>query len=190
MWQRGMAGSAGEAGHRVTAIASLADWAPTAGAECLLIADLEGLPEFRAQHRHVPVLVVLEVLEVAGVAAAIRAGATGVVGEHDDPDRILMVVDRAIEGLTVLPSGVVAAMARMVPEESDTSSWVSEEEIRWLRWMAGGGTVAELADDIGYSERAMFRLLKSMYERLGVKNRTEALLWASQRGLLEGDEPG
>lgn len=45
-------------------------------------------------------------------------------------------------------------------------------------------TVGDLSAEIGYSERAMFRHLKALYFRLGVRNRTEALLWAKQRGLL------
>jgi DNA-binding CsgD family transcriptional regulator len=50
--------------------------------------------------------------------------------------------------------------------------------------MANGQTVGELARAVGYSEREMFRLLRSLYERMGVRNRTEALLKAAQSGLL------
>jgi DNA-binding CsgD family transcriptional regulator len=41
--------------------------------------------------------------------------------------------------------------------------------------------VANLA---GYSERAMFRLLRGLYARIGVRNRTEALMRAKERGWL------
>jgi hypothetical protein len=35
---------------------------------------------------------------------------------------------------------------------------------------------------VGYSEREMFRLLRQLYDRMGVRNRTEALLKAAQCG--------
>jgi DNA-binding CsgD family transcriptional regulator len=45
-------------------------------------------------------------------------------------------------------------------------------------------SIAELAQTIGYSERAMYRLLKGLYTTIGVRNRTEALLKASQGGWI------
>ena len=53
-----------------------------------------------------------------------------------------------------------------------------------LQTMAKGRTVAQLARAVGYSEREMFRLLRQLYDRMGVRNRTEALLKAAQCGLL------
>jgi DNA-binding CsgD family transcriptional regulator len=75
-------------------------------------------------------------------------------------------------------------MAQLVPDESGLASLVGGEEQSWLRSMAGGMTVADLAESVGYSERAMFRLLRDLYRRIGVKNRTEALIWASRNSLL------
>ena len=187
VWQRGFSTLADESGYEVRIVDRLSDWQPTADRECIVTTDVNEIPPFRAEHRFVPVVAVLDEVDLASVARSIRAGATGVLGEHDDPDEVVTTLDRAMRGRVVLPLEVVAAMARMVPEESDTSSWVSATEVEWLRWMARGGTVADLAEDTGYSERAMFRQLKTMYERLGVRNRTEALLWASQRGLLEDE---
>jgi DNA-binding CsgD family transcriptional regulator len=42
----------------------------------------------------------------------------------------------------------------------------------------------QLAEQAGYSERAMFRLLKNIYSRLGVRNRTQALMLAKDQGWL------
>jgi DNA-binding CsgD family transcriptional regulator len=61
---------------------------------------------------------------------------------------------------------------------------ISDREIEWLRTLAAGSTVARLAEGVGYSERAMFRLLRDLYQRLGVKSRTEALMLAQQQGWL------
>jgi DNA-binding NarL/FixJ family response regulator len=50
--------------------------------------------------------------------------------------------------------------------------------------LASGRTVSQLAEQSGYSERAMFRLLRKVYVRMQVRNRTEALLRARQQGWL------
>jgi DNA-binding CsgD family transcriptional regulator len=51
-----------------------------------------------------------------------------------------------------------------------------------LQQLAGGITVAQLAHRAGYSERAMYRLLRGLYIKLDVKTRTEALMLARARG--------
>ena len=50
--------------------------------------------------------------------------------------------------------------------------------------LASGRIVSQLAERSGYSERAMFRLLRKVYVRMQVRNRTEALLRARQQGWL------
>jgi DNA-binding CsgD family transcriptional regulator len=44
--------------------------------------------------------------------------------------------------------------------------------------------VGQLADQAGYSERAMFRMLRNLYAKLKVSTRTEALMHARERGWL------
>jgi DNA-binding NarL/FixJ family response regulator len=64
---------------------------------------------------------------------------------------------------------------------------VTEEEVGWLADLAAGETVARIAHETGYSERAMFRRLREVYERLGVTSRTEAIVAAERLGLFDQD---
>ena len=43
----------------------------------------------------------------------------------------------------------------------------SPREIEWLQQLAKGIPVAQLADRAGYSERAMYRLLRGLYTKTG-----------------------
>jgi DNA-binding NarL/FixJ family response regulator len=61
---------------------------------------------------------------------------------------------------------------------------ITADEIGWLRRLADGVTVADLAKQVGYSERMMFRLLASVYARLGVDNHTKATIRARDEGWL------
>lgn len=88
---------------------------------------------------------------------------------HETDDVVLMPRDAAISGLTGTPSDVLG-----------------EQEIHWLRALAKGQRVHELADDAGYSERSMFRQLSRLYDLLGAANRTEALVAAERLALLDG----
>ncbi len=117
-------------------------------------------------------------------AEALRSGAHGVVAWDLAPEVILSVVVAALDGSTVLPTGVARSMAASGPALYD-AEWITPEEVGWLRLLANGATVQQLAEKVGYSERALYRMLHGLYGRMRVSNRTEAILQASRWGLLD-----
>ena len=109
---------------------------------------------------------------------AVRAGATSVLPRASGPGELLRTVEATAAGQAVVPVEVLAALA------SEASRPLPEERLSWLRHLAGGRTVAELARRVGYSERAMFRMLRSLYREMGVENRLQAVLRAQELGWL------
>lgn len=169
---------------------NLEEWTPRQGGTCIVLGvggddDLDVLRAFHEDHSFTPVVAVSDDSSVSTSARLIRSGATTVVAETEPPDVLRGVVLAALGGRGSMSSDMVQRLAEFVPDEDDWASWISETQLEWLRAMASGSTVLDLAEDAGYSERAMFRNLKSMYMRIGVKNRTEALMWASRNGLLD-----
>jgi DNA-binding NarL/FixJ family response regulator len=67
---------------------------------------------------------------------------------------------------------------------AETDPAITTDQMAWLRHLASGMTVAELARVAGYSERAMFRLLQSLYRQLGARTRIEAIVRAQEQGWL------
>ena len=182
-------------GHDIEVVVceDLEEWTPRQGGTCIVLGaggddDLELLRGFHEDHPFTPVVVVSDDVGVSTFARLIRSGATAVVGETEPPDILRGVVLAALGGRASLSADMTQRLAEFVPDEDDWASFVSESELEWLRAMASGSTVLDLAEDAGFSERAMFRNLKSMYMRIGVKNRTEALMWASRNGLLDTSE--
>ncbi len=170
---------------------ALQDWVPGRdGVAVILDLSSDGardaLAEFVVEHPHIPVVAVLEELVLAEYAAAIRAGARAAVGEDEPTDAIVTVLQLALEGRTAVPFSVIDSMAARVPAAPDPNAWVSDDEAVWLRRLADGETVAGLAAHVGYSEREMFRTLHDLYVRIGVRNRTEAIIWATRHGVLDG----
>lgn len=141
------------------------------------LADLAAMPA-------VLVVALLDDLTVTTAVRAARAGAAGVLDRSAPADGVRRAVLAAIGGDAVLPRPALAALAAST--EPDASLWQrpSEAQLGWLRDLAAGSTVARIAANTGYSERAMFRLLQQLYAQLGARSRTEALMKAQQRGWL------
>ncbi len=123
----------------------------------------------------------------AGHAHAFEHGVASATPWDADPGDIVTALSHAIEGWARLPVTTVRALAAEWPGAHTPRPDVTDEEVGWLADLAAGETVARIADATGYSERAMFRRLREVYERLGVTSRAEAILVAERRGLFAGD---
>jgi DNA-binding NarL/FixJ family response regulator len=138
-------------------------------------------------HKAQPDVVVVAVLEDTGVDAYVRAlaaGAVSAVPRDTPPEGMRQVFEAAVSGTSLLPTDVVRVLLSRGEPAPDSSEMPSPREIEWLQQLAAGLTVAQLADQTGYSERAMYRLLRSLYAKLNVKTRMEALMLAHERGWL------
>ena len=189
MWRRGLADALGEAGYDVTAIDDPNEWQPGRHGSGLVMAvtddsEWESVEVFSEEHPYTPVVAAVSDLTLTKLAHGLRHGAAGVVDVNWEIESIVAVLSAAFAEMALIPCRMAAAMAQLVPVDSSAAALVTEEQVGWLRAMAGGQTVADIAEAVGYSERAMFRNLKETYLRIGVKNRTEALIWASRNGVL------
>lgn len=189
-WRRGVAAVLEDAGYETEPFAAISDWKPGVGGSAVIAqVDNEAAENALRQHSaafpHIPLLAVVEDASAATTAHLLRLGATAVLDENEEVETFPDAVRASLQGRSSLPTIVVRAMAQSVPDRRDVTRWLDDNEAAWLRRMSQGQTVSEIADDLGYSERAMFRILRNLYTRLGVKNRTEALIWASRNGLLD-----
>ena len=62
---------------------------------------------------------------------------------------------------------------------------LSSSEQRMLRRLASGAPIAEVASEMGYSERSMYRELSKLWEKLGVSGRAAGLRRAKDVGLID-----
>jgi DNA-binding NarL/FixJ family response regulator len=178
-----------DAGFVAVEIDDLEAWVPGRDGSVLVIvarddAVKDAMRVFCDDHPHMPVVAITADANVGTVGEWLRAGATTVVGEDDPTDHLVTALRAAVSGWTALPVNTARAMAARVPPPADPSEWVSEIELEWLRSLMDGTTVPAIAVEAGYSEREMFRVLQRLYQRLGVGNRTEAIVWATKAGLL------
>jgi len=130
------------------------------------------------------VVALLEVDVAAAGVRAVRGGARSVLARRASAEMLQRTVAATIDGHAVVPAHVLAALAAGVGTGIKPAESVPAEKLLWLRALAEGSTVARLASQAGYSERAMFRLLRSLYREMGVAGRFEALMRAKEQGWL------
>jgi DNA-binding NarL/FixJ family response regulator len=174
----------GEAGYVVDRPADFARWAEGPGARALVVGcsggeEARSIARLRARGRDLVVVALLVDGSANGYREVLETGVDSAVARDAPLERIVEVVGAAVNRRTVLPTDVARGLA--VRDDGR----VGDRQARWLRALARGETVEQLADSAGYSERAMYRQLRQLYDALGAGNRTEALLQALRRGLID-----
>jgi DNA-binding NarL/FixJ family response regulator len=189
LFRRGVMAVLGDAGFEPQTPEELLSWIREEQRPVVLLSLLSSddwrlLARLREARADTMVIAVLADASTRSHVQAIRGGAIAAVTRDAPPDTMRKVFNAAVAGKSILPVEVVRGLATLEPPEEE-DEWVpSPQQVDWLRELALGTTVARLADRAGYSERAMFRLLRELYVRIGARNRTEALIRAHERGWL------
>lgn len=129
------------------------------------------------------IVAVIPDLDVPNYVRAISAGADGVVYVDTPSETTVDVIVAAVHGEILLPQQAARSMAALAQREVPDSS-LSVRESALLAALADGMTVGQLAAREHYSERTVRRHLQSLYLKLGVGTRSEAIALAAKRGLL------
>ncbi|MEV7624098.1 hypothetical protein [Actinoplanes sp. NPDC089786] len=154
--------------------------------------DWDLLKELSHARDRMFVVAVLEEVSADAYVRALTAGAVSAMPRNATAAIVLDTFHAAIRGTSLVPLDVIRSLLppspAVPPPDGNPSEGkpygLSETERRWLRELSTGLTVGRLAEQEHYSERVMFRLLRELYNRLGARTRTEALMHAQERGLL------
>ena len=117
------------------------------------------------------------------VRGAIQGGAAGYLLKDRPADEIAAAIRTAHLGLAQLDP---SALARLLQSPASTVSFdttLSERELQVLRLISGGSTNREIARDLHLSEGTVKNHVSRILERLGVRHRTEAAVFAREHGM-------
>jgi len=116
------------------------------------------------------------------VLAALEAGANGYVMKSADADDIVQAVRDVNEGKRVLDPSIARLVGIIQAETGPTD--LTERELGVLAWTARGLTNKAIAYQLKISPRTVQGHLASIYTKLGVGTRTEAVTKAVQLRLI------
>ena len=181
-------------------------------AEAMTILDTEdpdvvlvdvGLPESagneetRRLHQGAPnaALVVMGPDDDASIIGAAEVGAVARVGDMADAAELVATIRRAaggedplkdeLVGRHDLVERIVDAMRDAVLVDAIPTPILTPRELDILRLVAAGGSNREISVSLGLSEQTVKNHLSTIFHKLGVPNRTHAVMYASRQGWLD-----
>lgn len=114
------------------------------------------------------------------ISRAIGAGARGYLLKDAQRDELLECIRKVHAGETCIPPGLVAKLAAGMSSETLTG-----RELAVLKLLAHGKSNKEIGAALYITETTVKSHLRSVFAKLNVLNRTEAISVACRRGLVQ-----
>jgi DNA-binding NarL/FixJ family response regulator len=111
---------------------------------------------------------------------ALQAGARGYLLKNMPPSELAEAIRQVHKGKKQVPHEVAAHLAEHMSDEV-----LTPREIEVLRTVAGGNRNRDIAEILFISEETVKVHIKHIMDKLGAKDRTQAIAIAVRRGIIE-----
>ena len=149
----------------------------------LRLPDLSGIDAMIAIRTEFPEARIIMLTTFEGdveIQRALQAGARGYLLKNMPPTEIVDVVRQVRAGKKRVPPVVAAQIAEHMSDEGLTA-----REIEVLRKVAGGNRNRDIGELLFISEETVKVHIKHIMDKLGAKDRTQAIAIAVRRGIIE-----
>jgi DNA-binding NarL/FixJ family response regulator len=181
----------GEATDGNDALAKVAALAPDVVLMDLKMPHLDGIATTVAMSESYPdvKVIILSTYEADNyVLQALRAGARGYVLKDSRPDAIISSIVAVQAGERVMAGAVANRVLDLVSGNSSSKKFydgMTGREVEVLRLLASGLANKQIAYGLKISEKTVRSHISNFYEKLNIYDRSQAVLYAVRKGLVE-----
>ena len=149
----------------------------------LRLPDLGGIDAMIAIRAQFPEARIIMLTTFEGdveIQRALEAGARGYLLKNMPPRELVEVIRQVHAGKKRVPAEVAAHLAEHMSDEDLTA-----RETEVLRQVAGGNRNRDIAELLFISEETVKVHIKHIMDKLGAKDRTQAIAIAVRRGIIQ-----
>jgi DNA-binding NarL/FixJ family response regulator len=148
--------------------------------------------ELKSTLPHVRIIILTMFSEDGHVVRAVRAGADAYILKNSESSRVIDAIRAVCRGESVIEPQLATKLLsefRRVSEfrEDDGVAGLSQREVELLRLVASGLSNKEIALKLSLAESTIKNRLSMLFEKLEVKDRTQAAIYALSHGLIPLD---
>lgn len=153
-------------------------------------SGFSALVHVRAQYPSLPIIVVSAHEQVSIIQRAIAHGALGYIPKSAHPDQIGEAIQHVLEGEIWLPANLPSHLNFDVKAADETAlaeriEALTPQQFRVLMMVAEGLLNKQIAYELDVSEATIKAHVTAIFRKLGVQNRTQAVLAISALNIEE-----
>jgi DNA-binding NarL/FixJ family response regulator len=181
----------GQAGDGAEAVKLAGSLSPDVVLMDLKMPNLDGIEATKqivAQYPGVKVLLLTTFEADNHVIQALKAGASGYILKDSKPDSIVSSLLAVLAGERVMASAVANRVLEMLTGTTTPKEFydgLTGREIEILKLLASGMANKQIAYKLKISEKTVRNHVSNMYEKLNIYDRSQAVLYAVRKGLVE-----
>lgn len=144
----------------------------------------------REAHPEIGIIILTMFAEDTHIIRAIRAGANGYLLKNSDSGRVIEAIRAVARGQSILEPQLVTKLLDEFRRLSDNReptniAGLTDRELDLLRLVARGLSNKEIASTLELAESTVKNRLSILFEKLDVKDRTQAAIYAMSHGLVQ-----
>lgn len=150
------------------------------------IGGLEAIGRIVAKDPAARILVLSAHADAMHARRVMRAGASGYLSKRSAGEELIHAIVLVHQGKTFIEAAIAQQLAaQQFGAEKSPVETLSEKEFKVFLALAGGQSVAEIADVLSLSPRTIGTHLYNIKQKLGASNQAELTLIALRDGLIE-----
>jgi DNA-binding NarL/FixJ family response regulator len=172
-----------QASSGTDAIQKFRDHRPDVTLMDLRLPDLSGIDvliAIRSEFANARIIMLTTFEGDVEIQRALQAGARGYLLKNMPPSEILDMIRQVHSGKKRVPPKVAAHLAEHLSDEE-----LTPREVEVLRQVAEGNRNRDIAEMLFISEETVKVHVKHIMDKLGAKDRTQAISIAVRRGIIE-----
>lgn len=175
----------GEAADGETGMASYRELLPDVVVLDLRLPRLSGfevIVQLRKQFANARIIVLSNYQGSEDIYRAVRSGAMGYLTKDSTGEELINAILNVSRGLRYLPQSAVSRLAERMP-----SVELTPRETEVLVCVTRGLSNREIAEELNIAEKTVRIHVSAVLEKMGARDRTQATIYALQRGLVHMD---
>jgi DNA-binding NarL/FixJ family response regulator len=185
----------GEAGDGQSAMTLVQQHRPDVVLLDISMPGVDGITattQLREQYPTLGIIILTMFAEDSHIIRSIRAGANGYLLKNSESRKVIDAIRAVARGESILEPYLVAKLLTEFRRMSDSGGGTSvhniagltDREIDLLRLVASGQSNKEIASSLELAESTVKNRLSILFQKLDVKDRTQAAIYAMTHGLI------
>lgn len=156
-----------------------------------LVDGIQAIREIKSHWSDVHVVILTSFVYDGYVVEGLLAGADGYLLKDASPAALISGVVAVAAGEQVIEPGVARHVAEMLGKQSmertNCYDGLTPRELQMLAMIARGLVAKEIAHELHISEKTVRNHVSNIYRKLGIYDRSQAVLYAIKKGLVAAD---
>jgi DNA-binding NarL/FixJ family response regulator len=152
---------------------------------------IQAVIEIKQHWPRVRVVILTSYVYDGYVVEALMAGADGYMLKDTTPMAFISGIMAVAAGEQVIEPGVARHVAEMLGKQSQERhqcyDGLTPRELQMLAMIARGLVAKEIAHELHISEKTVRNHVSNIYRKLGIYDRSQAVLYAIKKGLVSAD---